>query len=100
MGGKVRSAEAIARKRAGTRAWKAANPERVRAQTRKDLAKLAARRGSWARWYAAPRTVRQMMGHLAGWSRSRSEGGALEVHREAMADHDAWLDSLDAESAS
>ena len=108
-----RSAESIARRRAYTKAWiaahpdrlpnykkayRAAHPERVAEQNRKHLRELAARRAGLPQWLGTPAPLKLLLNRLSHWSASETRSALhAEAIRDMMAEHDAWLESLEHE---
>lgn len=77
-----------------------ANPERFRARQRVKGSKYRRRTGSWRQRLPAPRTLQQLLERLSHWSPRASvlDRRAAEAC-ERLADHDAWLESLDEQGA-
>jgi hypothetical protein len=70
-------------------------------EVNKETQKLRARervrrRGTAGKWHGTPRSLREKVKSLTHWSDMGVRGAIKqETFREASADHDAWLDSLD-----
>lgn len=70
--------------------------KRALLEIKRERERNRARKGGHGRRYPAPRSLREWVVHLQRWSNVELKRALLgESQRDAMAAHEAWLESLD-----
>lgn len=77
--------------------YRVRHPERARESARRSERRFAQRRGQWRdKWLVPPRGLRGLVGRLARFDlRVAREPLRAEAVRDALLEHDVWLESLD-----